>query len=525
MKTIKTVFTLLIFFTFTACINNDYDIGNVNTEIMFDDYSLVAPIGKVDVNIEELLEKFKVEHLYIEDNTLYLGYQNTFSIDAMDFVSIEADAIQAQYQFPPGTGTQFETTEKFRLNAYSDASNTQIDSIRLKNSTLKLHVNSTLSSQAELTLSFPNSNLQTTPAPAKFTINPGSNDLSLIINDKSIIAIQTDAQGCYFEMLLALKTTTPILLTPTDVSLNISFENIDYDVIWGLFPEISEFEATGDFELDFFKEILPEGSVIYLTDPSIKCSINNYNGIGLSLNLDYIKARKRDGSEVALDFNGSPSTIISVNPAVTPYQSVCSTVTFDRNYGKLNEILNTNLENIAFSFTAGTKTDNTTNQFLLKDKNLDIDLDVKVPLSFDKGSILLAKDTLKMDIASLPSEVKLEDLLLRLNYANKLPVKAKLGVEFLDSNKNTISTIKPKSYVLNSATVDNSGLATSETEGLINVKFNNAELSSIPKIKYLTLKTEVTGATSDSRISFSAKDYIRFKVDIFVKGDFILNKK
>ena len=180
--------------------------------------------------------------------------------------------------------------------------------------------------------------MQTTPTPAKFTINPSLNNLSLSIDDKSIVAIQTDAQGCYFEILFTLKTATTISLTQNDISLDISFENIDYDVIWGLFPEITEFEATGDFELDFFKEILPEGSVIYLTDPSITCNVNNYNGVGLTLTLDYIKAHKRDGNEVALDFDGSPSTIIPVNPAVTPYQSVCTSVTFDRNNGKLNEI-------------------------------------------------------------------------------------------------------------------------------------------------------------------------------------------
>ena len=115
MKTIKKVFTLLIFFTFTACINNDYDIGNVNTEIMLDDYSLLAPIGKVDVNIEELLEKFKVDNLYVEGNAFYIDYQHSFSIDAMEFVSVNADGIQAQYQFLPATGTQFETTESSDL--------------------------------------------------------------------------------------------------------------------------------------------------------------------------------------------------------------------------------------------------------------------------------------------------------------------------------------------------------------------------------------------------------------------------
>ena len=68
--------------------------------------------------------------------------------------------------------------------------------------------------------------------------------------------------------------------------------------------------------------------------------------------------------------------------------------------------------------------------------------------------------------SSLPSEVKLGLLLRQL--CEQTSVKAKLGVGF-GQQQNIISTIKPKSYMLNSATVDDSGLATNETEGLINV--------------------------------------------------------
>ena len=257
MKTIKTVLILLTFSLFAACVDNDYDIGNVNTEMVLDGYSLVSPIGKVNVNIEDLLKEFKIDNLYVEGNSLYFGYQDTLSISALDVVSIDADAVQRQARFGAAVGTQIKAEEKFRLNIYSKKPNTRIDSIRLKESVLKIIVNSALSSSAELTISFPNSNLQTTPASAKFTVSPGDNNLSLQISDKSAITISTDELGGYFDVHFTLETADVAMLTPGAILLDFSFESFDYDVMWGFFPEVTEEGGKGNTKLIFLKKFYP----------------------------------------------------------------------------------------------------------------------------------------------------------------------------------------------------------------------------------------------------------------------------
>ncbi len=512
-------------FMLVGCVNKDYDLDNISENIILKDISLVTPLGSIEINLGELIDQYKVENLVVDGNLLYIEYKDTMIISPIQQVQVSGNSTANQHMLPPSTGTQFTMDAKYTLKVNSPSFQTRIDSIRLKKSRMKLTINSALPDSVWLSVQFPGSRIISDSQPVKFNVKPGLNTFYIDLKEQSVVKINKNLWSYSFDMKYVLDVPASTTLNTGDIQINPVFESFNPGILWGNFPDMNTLKAEGEFEMDIMKNILTEGSVLYLTNPSITCHMNNYNGFDTDFNIDYFKSKNKDMSETVADFKGSPSFKFTLERSLWPGMYKTSTMTFDKDNGSLNRLLTTNLTGLSFGFSFDSKADENDNQFIFLDKNIDMLVDIRIPVSLDKGSMFLTRDTFEVDLSEITKKADLKDILLKIDYVNKLPLKAQIEVEFLDAEKNIIRSIPKKKYSIASPEVNSQGYATKEANGQLDIQFAQSKLSAIENVKFIEIGTTTSGCDALTPVTFTTNDFIRLRANLYVKGNFNFTSK
>lgn len=135
----------------------------------------------------------------------------------------------------------------------------------------------------------------------------------------------------------------------------------------------------------------------------------------------------------------------------------------------------------------------------------------------------MTRDTLNMNLSDFSKKAKINDLVLRVNYTNKLPAKSILFAQFMDENKKPVAEIGEKQLEMKSSPVDTRGNATADINATAYFKLNQNEMAATSKIKFVVLKVAIKGMDENSLISLHPKDYIRLKADLYINGDISLS--
>ena len=269
--------------------------------------------------------------------------------------------------------------------------------------------------------------------------------------------------------------------------------------------------------INVFKDV-EEGSLLYFSNPIFNCKVENKGNALMTLNINSMVGSKTGFADIPLTFNGSPSCAIPVPEKQTV------TKRFDRIYGDTHTVfrignpgtgIGADAVSFDFSHTGASNND------------IDARMTAMLPLTFDKDSKIIFRDTLLMDLAAYKDDYeKYEDnvefIEIRLNYTNRMPVGGATDFIFLDENNQVIPELERSSKKLEKPALKgvqlqgfDSNITQSDKAGIMYIIFDHSDWVKVKTIKSMIVKGTMT---NPENIHILPSDFLQFKIDVYLKG-------
>jgi hypothetical protein len=316
-----------------------------------------------------------------------------------------------------------------------------------------------------------------------------------------------------------------------------------------IYKETQEKDNKQDTLMVNLSDYIPgaEGTVLNISDPQFTFDIQSGLGIPLKFGLDTIKAELQ-GDEIVTHTNQKPAfeieavSIDNVGNTISSEPILINNDFFAGSDKKFSNFINTNLNSLKFSYHFGTDNINLDNieldkpatfpgpmQFIASDSKLEVAGKLKVPLAFDKGSVICYLDTMDLDIDPESLE-DISSLELRFTYTNHLPIGFYIDLSLLDeSHQNILGPDKVyQTVTLERAEVDNEGLVEESKVAEYSLKFNKDTETSVIQLKdakFLSFKYRSipkNELSSSSPIQLKSTDYLSLKVTAVIDGQIII---
>ena len=276
--------------------------------------------------------------------------------------------------------------------------------------------------------------------------------------------------------------------------------------------------------ISVFRDIESDGGILYFSNPIVNCTVENKGNSLMTFDINHLYGTKEGFPDLSLLFNGTQNFSFSVPENETIIQR------FDRkNTGAhtvFTEIGNPNVtigpDALVYEFAHSAQSNN----------DVDAEMLVKLPLTFDENSKMVVKDTLDMDLSSYSNDYEkyednIEFIEIRLNYTNKLPAGGVAEFIFLDKD-NALLPLTPRVCDLEKAGLrdvsmpwgDTHKMTQKETKGIMYVTFNKSEWDIAKNIKSMVIKSTLA---NPEKIHILPSDFLRFKIDFYLRGDVSLN--
>ncbi|MDR1583203.1 MAG: hypothetical protein LBS55_08110 [Prevotellaceae bacterium] len=321
--------------------------------------------------------------------------------------------------------------------------------------------------------------------------------------DSSILEIGTDTIYAKYGGNMSLRPVVDIpFVVGSDVITNLppGFGSIDF--------ALDSEEASMD--IDIFTDLESSGCALYPANPTIYCKIRNYIGADINIDINKISSH-RGNEEKSANFGANASYNVEVGKAPAQNKYTDGTMIFNKTNGKINELFAIAPDRISYDFGMELEVPEG-DFFMMKDKYVDIDYEVKIPFTFSAGTRLSNENILDFDLSGDDFISNLDNLILWIDYENRLGTTVKLEIQFLDENKNEIQDIT-KIDQMDAAT--ESGKDAKPKTGTLEFKLDKDEVNDAKATHYIMLKS--TLEVEDGDVNIHPTDYINLKLSAYLK--------
>jgi hypothetical protein len=264
--------------------------------------------------------------------------------------------------------------------------------------------------------------------------------------------------------------------------------------------------GSADIDIDVFKDLSSSGSVLYPSNPQIYLTMHNYIGADINVDVHEIKSYG-NGEKNAVFSNGETSYSINVGSAVTAGESVSHTEVLDKTNGRIHDLFSNSPERISYDFGVNLQTpDDGKPHFIVNGKYVDLEYKIKIPMTFSAGTRLSSADTLDLDLSGEAFINNIDELILWINFENRVHATIDLELVFLNEYKNVIPSINRKFHI-----------NASPAEGTHTLKFNKTEFDDAKQTKYILLKTILKVDAGSGEVNIHPSDFITFKLSAYSK--------
>jgi hypothetical protein len=267
-------------------------------------------------------------------------------------------------------------------------------------------------------------------------------------------------------------------------------------------------------DIDVFDNLASSGSKLYPTNPQVRLDIKNYIGVDLDIKVNGITSYGSDSREKSATFKNEQTTYaINVKGATIAGQPAATVrETFDKDNGKLHELFSIDPYRLSYDFSVDlTVPDDGKSHFIVYGKYIDVNYEIRIPMTFGTGTQLVSADTIDFDLSGDSFVSNLDGLTLWVDYENGIPTTIDLDVLFLDENQHEISGINRKATI-------NASPATTESQtslGVVTLKFSSDELDTAKEARYIVLKTTLAVKSGSGEVSIRPTDNISLKLSAY----------
>jgi hypothetical protein len=277
--------------------------------------------------------------------------------------------------------------------------------------------------------------------------------------------------------------------------------------------------GSADVDIDVFDALTSSGNALYPTRPRLRLTIRNYIGSDIDIDVNEITSYGADNQQkVAVFDNGSTSYSIHAGSAPAPYQHSVSTETFDRDNGGLHELFIIAPDRLSYDFSIDLSVpDDNRPHFIVDGKYVELEYEVRIPLTFGAGTQLSNADTLDFDLSGNSLVNDLNGLTLWIDYENSIPTTVGLEVLFLDKSKREIPGIG-RSFTMNAPAVTREAITAPNgltAQGSFVFQFNNSELETADLARYAVLKTALKVGSGE--VNIRPENNVKLKLSAYSK--------
>ncbi len=501
-----------------SCVNNDYDdIQNTNGDISLKGMQLVAPLGTINCNVDDVMKRFDVKEMSINKDTLAAIYKKDYDFAIPEeFINIQ----NSPFSFDAGSGKNFEKNCNYII-AFAP-SGWEIDRLNAENTTLHIEVNSKISTKATLKLTFQNG--PTFEQNIDIDVQNGTTTKDIAVVPLSIFKLKKKPTILFNQFVLPFKaeliTENSTTIEKDDITFSLKFTDFFPKIVWGNFENIS-FEKTDDITLKLMNHISSQSKIAF-KNPTITCDITSFIGTPTVMHINELYAKQKNGEgRRYADFNGNKSYDINIDASPSIYDSVQKTVVFDDKLGKIDQFITLDFlpNKIYYNFTLGAK-NTEQEQFFDASKIFRFGIKVRIPFVLDGKSSMISEDTLKLDLSGIEQDkVKIKQIVFRTQVENGIPVNIDVQLTMLDKDYKPLPEIPTKTRTVKAAPSDIHGKAIGTTKDEIYLTFEEDELDDVNKIAYIKVETLSRGGEGNEEIWLESTYSAQIKTDIFAKFD------
>lgn len=515
--------------------------------------TMVLPIGKDTVTLDDLLATFdSAKYIGTSNNDIFVKYRDTLKwalpkLDLLENALYEDEQVLAFSPMPPFvSGNQnINLIYKLPIDFSGTKGIVSIDRAEILSAKLEImitveNITNLLPSDITISAHFPRSHFEfNNSTDSIFTHQPtafngyqtardfGSFKISAL---KGISNIPIKVQ---FKVNLGSKTVS--LQPSSKIKISYKLTNVETKAFYGTFAPEDLFGTKEEVydASDLVKDI-PENGIFKLSEPQLNIHLINHSGVGFDLVLDSLKAFK--GNDTSFQpiyalFNGQKQTTKSVNRKLN-YADIAPKTTIKLDYTNENGSISRFFEKFPLPdqiyYKLRMKSNYKTGdpmEFFTPTDNLEGQIDIKIPLKLNTGSIYTFQDTIRNVDMTFLDENRLDTVCIAFKVVNKFPVKGKLSISFLDGNLKpfdnivqlTDSTIAaPKINELGEVEIDGS------TTSYIVAKATKNQISQLTQVKNIAY-TLVFESEKDKKITFRKENSLSLTLGLLLNGENLFN--
>lgn len=529
-------------FLFGAC-TTEVDWENLGDNLKIDQ-SLVLPLGEATLTLEDILNQLdSIDFINTEGSDIFIEFSDTLSWGIREYkMNLNTVPVEKTMQPSPNSITPipanftitYPFNEVLELGINANPIDQRVDYVRVNSAKLKVTLykeNLDIAPEnVKVTLTFPDQKIVfDNPAITSIVQTPTSFGATQEIV-LSPFTMRTYNASSSIPINITLEITTGnsmIIASPaSSVSFKLDISDFDLKVAYGFFkPTISNESQIESVDLGDFQKDLPEG-LFKLSEPSMKLTVTNNVGLKLGVNIDYLKAYRKD--EVGYDTvyakfkNDLHSTKIIINPS--PEYGVTSTTsyTIDKDTGQIHRLFENKLlaNKLDYRFTlSNERTEGV--DFIIPKPKIDVKLDLKIPLRFSKGSYVEFIDTIAdLRLDSILNQDYIDNVTLVLKVTNGLPVGVNLKLKMIDENSVKVNSSIDSIFTVNAPAINLNGYVdrTKLIAQEIKIEIKKAQLPQLRNARHIIYSIRVD-RKDDEPIKFEKSNSFGIKAGIFVKGD------
>lgn len=490
----------------TSCIKEDFSkVKSAQWEPEF-----AFPLAKTTVTVDDLLTDSLASFLEIDEEGLPTMVYTTslFSFTASDILDIPDTSQSTTIDLsdftiaPPPDGATITVGDPDPLVETVDfnaGSGVLLDSIKIKSGNLQLAVTSELKHDFTIYFAIPDAhdNSGKVFSDSIVVFNSGTSGGATYTTDIDLAGYtfgltKDGTTNNQFDVEVKVKITKG----PDDVAgdeetvISESFTNLEFDALYGYIGQQTIPEISDSLEISALGKISSEGN-LNLADPSINLILSN--GYGVPIQMDFTEFGGYTPGEgfFSVLSNGADSVLIEGPGYNRIGDTVITTAVFNNTNIDLNGLLQEAPQYLIYALEGVTNpSGNIAPNFVLDTSDIDIDLEVRIPMYLSATGITLT-DT--MEFSEISSLEQIDHMGLLINVTNGLPLELSYQVYFLDSTYQLLDSLFDNTgRTVESAKVDaTTGLVTQDTQSKLEITVPAATISNIEKARYARVDIDI----------------------------------
>ncbi|MEX2484350.1 MAG: hypothetical protein WED10_07320 [Brumimicrobium sp.] len=474
---------------------------------------LAVPLINSSLAVEDILQSAD-EQDFLEiggDKMITLVYNSQlYSIKGDEFIDIQS--------------VISTLTDTFNIIEFPFPGGAKIRNVEIISGKMNYSITSQDTQKVDLSLKMPYVTKSGTPFEENILLENtgGSSNYKSGNFDLSGYNFDFSSNGNYTNSLIIeylARLTSNLTNVTSNYPLNINFQDLVFQYVDG-YLGLFNFNIQADtMSLSIFKNWV--GGTVFLDDPKINLSITNSFGIPITADFSTFEAWSdvEGGNVIPIVSNTDISDTFLINyPDLTEIgNSIDSDYTLDNNNSNINNVISISPKQLRYAlfFLANADVDTTQINFITKDSEFSVDLDLKLPMH---GRIddMKIRDTFDLDVSTESLFNQLKSAKFKLQTENKLPLSVDLQVYFTDDEHQLLdSLLVGEETILKAGEVDAQGKVVTAENKTTFVSFDKKNSENIDSASKLIIKAKLnTTDGGDTSIKLYTDYYLKIKLGV-----------